>query len=521
MQSFIQSLSLRSKIGLGIAIPIFVALITVLLLFFSIRVVSENYQLLAEVTLPTSLSLQELAYRASRVNSSLNELITDLSLSDESDEIEDNTREVEEIVENAQALVNELGRYSLLMEQQVLDDDAVFVNVAEIGREIVALAVSISSEVTLNVDDLVEIRESLEDLERDFVTQIERLIAVENIQLQRSKADVTDAVNTTLRIFFVLVVLTAIAALATLRFVYRAISQPLASLTHTAERLKAGDLDARSSLESYDELGQFALTFNTMAKALQEKIDEAQAARLRAERSDQVKSAFLASMSHELRTPLNAIINFTRFVADGDTGPVNEQQAELLNEVVTSARHLLSLINDVLDMSKIEAGSLNLFVEESVAVDVLLYQAISTGQAILADKPVELHVDIAPALPLISGDKQRILQIFLNIISNACKFTTSGEVRIRAEQVGDEIMISVSDTGPGIAPEDQSLVFEPFKQTTSGLRQAGGTGLGMPIARSLAEAHKGRLWLESTYGQGTTFHLTLPIKSDDLVPVFP
>lgn len=117
------------------------------------------------------------------------------------------------------------------------------------------------------------------------------------------------------------------------------------------------------------------------------------------------------------------------------------------------------------------------------------------------------------------GDKQRITQILLNILSNACKFTEEGSIRVVASQTDSEVYIAIADTGPGIKPEDQRLVFEAFKQTSTGLRQAGGTGLGMPIAKSLAEAHGGSLWLESDYGRGTTFYLTLPIKSAVLVPV--
>lgn len=245
---------------------------------------------------------------------------------------------------------------------------------------------------------------------------------------------------------------------------------------------------------------------------------QAEASRERAERSDQVKSAFLASMSHELRTPLNSIINFARFVYDGDTGPVNDQQKEFLSEVVGSGVHLLNLINDVLDMSKIEAGSLNLFIEDDISVNSLLTSTISTGRSLLKDKPVRLEKVIDDNLPLIRADRQRILQILLNIMSNACKFTDHGEIKVSASRKDDAIVISVADTGSGIAPEDEATVFEAFKQTKTGLRQGGGTGLGMPIAKNLTEAHGGRLWLESEVGKGTTFYVSLPIKFEALVP---
>lgn len=251
---------------------------------------------------------------------------------------------------------------------------------------------------------------------------------------------------------------------------------------------------------------------------LKKSLGETEAARERAERSDQVKSAFLASMSHELRTPLNSIINFARFVYDGDTGPVNEQQKEFLSEVVGSGVHLLNLINDVLDMSKIEAGSLNLFIEDDISLNALLTSTVSTGRSLLKDKSVNLVKDVDENLPLIRADRQRILQILLNIISNACKFTEQGEIKVSAQCKDNAIVIAIADTGAGIAPEDVGTVFEAFKQTKTGLRQGGGTGLGMPIAKNLTEAHGGRLWLQSEVGKGTTFFVSLPIKSESLVP---
>lgn len=251
-------------------------------------------------------------------------------------------------------------------------------------------------------------------------------------------------------------------------------------------------------------------------RELQEQVIETRQARERAEQSDKVKSAFLASMSHELRTPMNAIINFTRYVAKGSLGAVNEEQAETLGEVVDSAKHLLNLINDVLDMSKIEAGSLNLFVEDNIELHSILDNVMSVGKSLTVEKSVELRLEAPDDLPTLRGDRQRILQILLNIMSNACKFTDSGTITLRARRVGSEVELSIQDTGGGIAPEDQADVFQPFKQTTSGLRRGGGTGLGMPISKNLAEAHGGRLWLESEINKGSTFTVALPIKSETL-----
>jgi signal transduction histidine kinase len=247
--------------------------------------------------------------------------------------------------------------------------------------------------------------------------------------------------------------------------------------------------------------------------------EEVQLALEQAERANSIKSVFLASMSHELRTPLNSVINFTKFVVKGTVGPVNEEQEEMLYGVIDSAKHLLSLINDVLDMSKIESGTLQLFVEDNIDVNAILNTAVSTGRSLITENPVTLETNFDTPLPAIRGDRQRILQILLNIISNACKFTEEGSIKVMTHQNEDTIEIAVQDTGPGIAPEDQSAVFEPFKQTETGLRQGGGTGLGMPISKRLAEAHGGQLWLESVPGQGSTFYVRLPVKSEHLTPI--
>ncbi len=235
-----------------------------------------------------------------------------------------------------------------------------------------------------------------------------------------------------------------------------------------------------------------------------------------AERANRVKSAFLASMSHELRTPLNAIINFSKFVVRGVVGPINDQQTEMLTNVVNSGQHLLNLINDVLDMSKIESGSLNLFVENDVDLNTICQDALNTAQSLIGDRPVELRSDIAPDLPRLWGDRQRILQILLNLLSNACKFTQQGHIVLSVKQQADEILISVSDTGPGIPKADWDLIFQPFKQTETGIRQGQGTGLGMPISRNLVELHGGRIWLDSVPGEGSTFYVALPIRSSKL-----
>jgi signal transduction histidine kinase len=180
-------------------------------------------------------------------------------------------------------------------------------------------------------------------------------------------------------------------------------------------------------------------------------------------------------MSHELRTPLNAILNFTEFVAMGILGPVNEKQQDALVKALDSGRHLLSLINDVLDVTKIQAGLMNLFIEDDIDIHQELAPIVATARTLLEGKPVKFVEDVDEALPCVRGDRRRIRQILLNLISNAAKFTEEGSVTLTAKNRGDEILFSVIDTGPGIPEEHQGIIFEPFIQTETGIKHAGGT----------------------------------------------
>ncbi|MBI5928782.1 MAG: HAMP domain-containing protein [Chloroflexi bacterium] len=327
----------------------------------------------------------------------------------------------------------------------------------------------------------------------------------------------------------IITVITLLAAIVIVILAVNRVVRPIIQISQVAQAIQGGDYSKRIEMNRKDEIGQFVGAFNSMTHQLQDLISslearvsertrEAEEARLKAERADQVKSQFLAATSHELRTPLNAIINFSKFVSKGVLGPVNDKQIEALTKVVQSAKHLLGLINDVLDISKIEAGSLQLFVESNVNLADEIREACATGESLLEGKPIELRQEIDESLPLLTGDKQRIRQILLNLISNASKFTQTGHITVKAHRDGDTVIMVVEDTGPGIPPEEHEAIFETFRQTETGLRQGKGTGLGLPISRRLAEAHGGRLWLESKVNGGSTFYVSLPIQPSHLKP---
>ncbi len=224
------------------------------------------------------------------------------------------------------------------------------------------------------------------------------------------------------------------------------------------------------------------------------------------------KSQFLANMSHELRTPLNAILGYTELIVDNIYGEVPGKIREVLDRVDKSGRHLLGLINDVLDLSKIEAGQLALALTEYSMRDVV--QTVFTAvESLASEKKLALNVSLPPDLPPGRGDERRIAQVLLNLVGNAIKFTEAGEVRVQVAASDSSFVVSVADTGPGIAEADHRKIFEEFQQAdTSSTRKKGGTGLGLSIAKRIIEMHGGRIWVESTPGKGSTFRFTLPVR---------
>ncbi|MBI4730758.1 MAG: GAF domain-containing protein, partial [Chloroflexi bacterium] len=231
---------------------------------------------------------------------------------------------------------------------------------------------------------------------------------------------------------------------------------------------------------------------------------------------DQLKSQFLANMSHELRTPLNSIIGFSRVILKGIDGPVTELQEQDLNAIYNSGQHLLRLINDILDLSKIDAGKMELAFDD-VNLSELLQGVIPTVGGLIKDKPIKLVQNISPEIPILRADAMRIRQVMINLLSNAAKFTEQGSITISANvEIGTnnqpEVVVKVTDTGPGIAPEDQGKLFQPFSQVDSSpTRKTGGTGLGLSISRRLVELHGGRIDVVSEPNQGSTFFFTLPL----------
>jgi signal transduction histidine kinase len=327
----------------------------------------------------------------------------------------------------------------------------------------------------------------------------------------------------------VLLVLFLMAAIATSVLLARNLAKPIEAIQIAAAKIGSGSLDQRINVSSRDELGALADEFNQMAARLQasyagleQQVQERtrELASALAELDDKSreleaaskhKSEFLANMSHELRTPLNAISGFSQVLRKGLFGEINDKQAEYLDDILASARHLRSLIDDVLDLSKVEAGQIELQVAP-FSLPAALERGVVMVREGAASGGVRISLSSGPGTDTVMGDERRVRQVVFNLLSNAVKFTpVGGTVDVAAARFDGEVRVSVSDSGPGIAPEDQARIFEEFQQAAAGKEQTEGTGLGLAVSKRLVELHGGRLWVESEPGKGSRFVFTLPV----------
>jgi signal transduction histidine kinase len=233
--------------------------------------------------------------------------------------------------------------------------------------------------------------------------------------------------------------------------------------------------------------------------------------------ASQHKSQFLANMSHELRTPLNAILGYTELILDSVYGDMPEKARAVLDRVQRNGRHLLGLINEVLDLSKIEAGQFVLGLAD-YSLKTVVETVYTAVEQLAKEKKLGFTIEVAPNLPAGHGDERRLTQVLLNLAGNAIKFTDEGEVAIKATAANGSFEVAVRDTGPGISAADQAKLFREFQQADDSItRKKGGTGLGLAISKRIIEMHGGRIWIDSAVGKGSTFSFTLPVRIEQQV----
>src|SRR5712692_9964675 len=284
-------------------------------------------------------------------------------------------------------------------------------------------------------------------------------------------------------------------------------------------RIAKGDFSTTVTVDNRDEFGALAGRMNSMSAELRRLYEEEREAARQLEalnsqlaRASQAKSEFLANMSHELRTPMNAILGFTEMILDDIYGEVSPEVREPIQDVRTCGQQLLRLINDVLDLSKIEAGRMELSLTD-YSVEEVVETARTSLRSLAAEKGLEFTAEVEPDIPLAYGDGKRITQCLTNLVGNALKFTKQGGVTIRAELDGERVDYSVADTGIGIPNDQLDHIFGEFRQVDSSIsREFGGTGLGLSITKTFVELHGGRIWVESEPGRGSTFHFAIPLR---------
>jgi signal transduction histidine kinase len=309
------------------------------------------------------------------------------------------------------------------------------------------------------------------------------------------------------------------------------ILQPVQVLQETAEKVSQGDLNIRSDISTGDEFQQLSETFNAMLANLKQSSDQLRAinntldvkltqlaeSNVALYESNRLKSEFLANVSHELRTPLNSILGFADLLHDTVAPPDDSKPARYIQNILTSGRNLLELINDLLDLAKIEAGRMEIRSEPLSLSD--LFEGLSSILKPLAEqKQLTIVATVAPGVPILHTDPGKLQQVLYNFLANAIKFSPPGErILLHAQREGgaggETVQLSVTDRGPGVPPEMQQLIFEKFRQVDASVtRSHSGTGLGLAISKELTALMGGRIGVISTPGEGATFWIVLPLK---------
>jgi signal transduction histidine kinase len=347
----------------------------------------------------------------------------------------------------------------------------------------------------------------IEPLRLDLASLTDRLVAGTSAETNALIAENRTAFEDSQRIFVAVALFSILLALVLGYALSGSVIGPIKGMEARLAAIAAGDFSGHVDVPNRDELGSLAANINRMNDELGRVYGELETA-------SRHKSEFLANMSHELRTPLNAIIGFSEVLREEMAGPLNESQRQYVEDVLEAGQHLLSLINDILDLAKVEAGRMELAFG-GVSIRDALESGLTMHQARANRNEITLNLAIDPDVGAVRADERKVRQVVFNLVSNAVKFTPSGgRVDVSARRHDGVVEIAVADTGVGISPADQERIFDEFQQAGgSGAGSPEGTGLGLTLAKRFVELHGGRLWVQSELGEGTTFRFTLPVHS--------
>jgi signal transduction histidine kinase len=358
-----------------------------------------------------------------------------------------------------------------------------------------------------------------ERLDGEITTQVGRLVAAQQDRIARLGQSVTAANRRSLLLTAGFAVIAVVFALFCGFVISWSFILPIRQAQAFLDKVAAGSFGGHITVPNRDEFGELAQRMNHMSQELQaldaeQRRAAAELGRLNEQlaQTSRAKSEFLANMSHELRTPMNAILGFTEMVLEGLYGEVPDELKEPIGDIQVNGRHLLRLINDVLDLSKIEAGRMQLAVTEYSPREIVDVGYTSL-RSLAAEKGLQFGIEVPDDLPVAWGDSARLTQSLMNLAGNALKFTRQGSVHIGVQLVGSELVYRVKDTGIGIPKEELENVFAEFRQVDATVtREFGGTGLGLSITKRFVEMHGGRIWVESELGKGCTFFFAVPLR---------
>jgi signal transduction histidine kinase len=490
--------------------------------------INRDFQSFTTQTMPVVRSLENLRFAGLRIVSATAEYVLFVALvgqaeSSSASEGDDGHAEGEgALVESGKALYLEsLANYESLVREYFPDELPFVMAIREAGEALLATSDELMGIGTaVDTAELKELHESFESAERRYLAAIGAAIDHELVELSDHVEDVHgDVVASTYGTWFGFGVV-AIFVFTLGAMVTRSIRGPLKTLTAATERVAARDFSTEISVHAQDEVGALSRAFNTMAADLQTHMAESQAARAAlgeakdsADKANRAKSDFLSAMSHELRTPLNAILGFGQLLEEYSDQPLSDEQKTNVEQILAGGRHLLTLVNEILDLSKIESGEIDISLEP-VDPAQFIQETLQMVQPLADEREVSLIVDpaVASASPVMA-DPGRLKQVLLNVLSNAVKYDCDkGSVTVGAAAIDNAMMrISITDTGPGIPADSHDEVFRPFSRLGAEASNIQGTGIGLTISRQLMESMGGSLDFESTVGEGSTFWIEIPL----------